>query len=662
VADVLRGLASGGPLLVEYSPMRLTSARLANFRLFRDTGEVPIDRITVLLAQNENGKTAFLQGLAWFGSDEPLDDEDQWQGAEVARDAEVASLVFERQTEDVEALADAGIKLPKLLRVTKLAGGGFTFQDHESEQPVRSDEEAVALDDFVESREQVLDAISEVEVTTEAKPIQTRTKKSVQSASPWSGAARITAIVEDIRTNLHPHVDPSHHPVIDGRLSTWEASAQERVRTTRDRWAAIRERLPTFIYTDEVVDFVPDRAEYDDIATDPDSHRTIRNLASLAGVDLANVPEDHHRRQRLGRRFAETISDETSRYWKGHPVTFEVTLDEDGVTVSIVSEGRYQKASRRSRGMRWYHGFHINFIAETKRQERNAILLLDEPGLFLHPSAQEGLLDLFDEIAADNIIVYTTHLPFMIPKNHPERMRLLIEDSEGQVRVESKVHARSDADVMKPVRAAIGLTIADTVTLGTNTLICEGMADLYILRAANHFAEESGRTALRKNETILPAGGADKIVPLASFLAGERAKGTVLVDDDTKGRRIETQILRRFANTVPVVRTHNTDRSAAAPELELEDLIEPSYYCDLVNESHAELDGYQPIAVNELRGQGAVADKVQKLFTARGLGDFQKLRPALAFMSRAKSGNAPDDATLDRFSELFTRIRKPSAP
>jgi predicted ATP-dependent endonuclease of OLD family len=69
-------------------------------------------------------------------------------------------------------------------------------------------------------------------------------------------------------------------------------------------------------------------------------------------------------------------------------------------------------------------------------------LLLDEPGLFLHPSAQEGLLELFDEIAADNVIVYSTHLPFMIPKNHPERLRLLIEDPEGEVRVESKVRAR----------------------------------------------------------------------------------------------------------------------------------------------------------------------------------------------------------------------------
>src|SRR5437762_11820204 len=73
--------------------MRLVSARLKNFRLFEDTGEVPLGQITVLLAQNENGKTAFLQGLAWFSEEnvEELDEEDRWQGA-TGLGGEVVSL------------------------------------------------------------------------------------------------------------------------------------------------------------------------------------------------------------------------------------------------------------------------------------------------------------------------------------------------------------------------------------------------------------------------------------------------------------------------------------------------------------------------------------------------------------------------------------------
>lgn len=307
--------------------------------------------------------------------------------------------------------------------------------------------------------------------------------------------------------------------------------------------------------------------------------------------------------------------------------------------------------------MRWYHGFYINFMAETKRDLRNAVLLIDEPGLFLHPSAQEGLLRLFEEMARENQIVYSTHLPFMIPREHPERIRLLVEQEDGTVVIESRPHKKSDADVMKPLRAAIGMTIADTISLGTRSVICEGMADLYILRAASAFNERAGRSSLPKTTTLLPAGGTDKILPLASFLAGEVVDGVVLVDDDTAGRRIETQAEKRFASLVPVVRTHDTPRNEAASGLEIEDMIEDAYYCELINESHSHIDGFTPLDAGDVAGDGPLVERVKTAFEARGLGSFQKLLPATAFAARVESGEAPGDATLDRFSDLFERIR-----
>ena len=77
----------------------------------------------------------------------------------------------------------------------------------------------------------------------------------------------------------------------------------------------------------------------------------------------------------------------------------------------------------RSRGFRWFFSFYIVFAADTQGGDaEGAILLLDEPGLFLHALSQADLLRHFDN-DFKNQIVYTTHSPFMVPTHAIERVR-----------------------------------------------------------------------------------------------------------------------------------------------------------------------------------------------------------------------------------------------
>ena len=47
----------------------------------------------------------------------------------------------------------------------------------------------------------------------------------------------------------------------------------------------------------------------------------------------------------------------------------------------------------RSRGFQWFFGFYMIFSADTQGGEKDgAILLLDEPGLYLHAKSQGDLL------------------------------------------------------------------------------------------------------------------------------------------------------------------------------------------------------------------------------------------------------------------------------
>jgi hypothetical protein len=76
-----------------------------------------------------------------------------------------------------------------------------------------------------------------------------------------------------------------------------------------------------------------------------------------------------------------------------------------------------------------------------------------------------------------------------------------------------------------------------------------------------------------------------------------------------------------------VLRTHGDGTSPS--ELEIEDLFSREYYVGLVNDAHANLvPGYVPIEIAEIDVGNPVNDELEKIFTARGYGDYQKIHAA----------------------------------
>ncbi|MBV8559698.1 MAG: ATP-binding protein, partial [Acidimicrobiia bacterium] len=50
----------------------------------------------------------------------------------------------------------------------------------------------------------------------------------------------------------------------------------------------------------------------------------------------------------------------------------------------------------RSKGFRWFLSFYLTFLVESRKAHKDAILLLDEPGLHLHPSLQARLVSFLE--------------------------------------------------------------------------------------------------------------------------------------------------------------------------------------------------------------------------------------------------------------------------
>ena len=171
--------------------------------------------------------------------------------------------------------------------------------------------------------------------------------------------------------------------------------------------------------------------------------------------------------------------------------------------------------SNRSRGFVWFFSF-LAWYEDVKRQGQNVILLLDEPGLSLHGRAQADLLSYFDAELSGHQLLYTTHSPFMINPTKFERVRIVqdlgIDSSEALPKEEdgTKVLANvfdATDDSLFPLQAALGYEIQQTLFIGPNSLIVEGVADMLYLRAVAAQMEREGREGLSEQWIITPVGG-----------------------------------------------------------------------------------------------------------------------------------------------------------
>ena len=140
------------------------------------------------------------------------------------------------------------------------------------------------------------------------------------------------------------------------------------------------------------------------------------------------------------------------------------------------------------------------------------VILLDEPGLNLHASAQADLLRFIEEILAPkHQVLYTTHSPFMIDANKFDRVRTVEDIDNAGVKVSSECLS-VDANTVFPLQASLGYSLAQTLFLGPNCLLVEGPSDLLYLQTMSTILSDSNRESLSNKWVITPVGGAEKLV------------------------------------------------------------------------------------------------------------------------------------------------------
>ena len=636
---------------------RIVSARVQNFGCFRDSTEVLIDEISALIAENENGKTTFLRSLAWWGQPEtPFDEDDRWDEADKAAMLDLVSLTFDvPQSLALKLRSSGASKFPDKIRITRCSDSSYRVENAHDGLPIERVEVFHIPDEFTQNLQGLIEYLKPYKTQPEVAVVFDDLQNSNNGLLLSQDSQRIIKDVFPTRFNTEML---THITATFASLAT-QPVIPAPVLSTVD-FDSIKFLVPRIAYFDETTEFLEDSITYDLATSDPAQHRTMINLARLAGFDLLNVKGSTSQdRLMKGNHAEKLVSSKFNRYWQGADVNLLVHLDESQMTLMIEYKGRTQRPSRRSSGLKWQLGFYINFEAGCEDELSNAVLLLDEPGLRLHIKQQPKLLELFEKLAHDgNTIVYSTHLGNMLLGTRPHSYRLLVQDpsNERAVIIQSDVRKiKSSNDVLQPVRQALGMGIANSISLGGKTLLVEGLSDVYILSSMSELSRRLSASHLGGDVSLVPVGGSgNKSLPIVAFAISESATVVVLADNDKAGRSSQKTIRTRFRDMIPVLRVH---RDSKTTDCELEDLFDADFYLDLVNEAHSYLEGYRPISSSEIREDISICDAIQEKFDEQGLGEFQKLRAALV-LKTIITDRVFSAAELGGFPGLFIEIEE----
>lgn len=229
-------------------------------------------------------------------------------------------------------------------------------------------------------------------------------------------------------------------------------------------------------------------------------------------------------------------------WWKQGDYRFRFEADGDHFRIWVADEKRPDEIELESRstGLQWFLSFFLVFLVERSDSHQDAILLLDEPGLSLHPLAQKDLSAFFDGLAETNQLLFTTHSPFLVDPDRLDRVRSVFIDNSGATAVSANLRAgRASAQESKSVyavHAALGLAVSDALLQGCTNVIVEGASDQHYLSAIKSVLISLGKLMPKRELLFIPGGGAKGVSALVPIFAGkDEAPPYVILDSDSQG-------------------------------------------------------------------------------------------------------------------------------
>lgn len=638
--------------------LKLKEVKIAKYKSYLGTHVVSIeDKITTLVGKNESGKTAFLEALAKFNyfeqdprfqfditSDYPRNELKKYQRDNIP--GEVIRCTFDISDKLLSQISEEiGADIFKL----KTFSYGIKYDGSATWYDLSANEELFLTNYFKDS-----------ELSSEAND-ELKGIKSVKALETLYSTTQNEEIKKLFQELKKEYIDKAYN---------WDDTIKAYIAQNY-----LKPNFPKFWYFDEYFS-LPSRVNINrlqkgqiDAELTSEALKTSKALFELAGIDIAKLINASTFETFIAELEATSneITDQIFEYWSTNEnleIKFEIESVKNPQNPNVIEKvldirvrnTRHRVSlplKNRSKGFNWFFSFIVWFSKIQSDGNKNFILLLDEPGLNLHASAQADLLRYIEDLAKEYQIIYTTHSPFMIDSNHLERVRTVYDSDTGSLI--SNAIQEKDPDTLFPLQAALGYDIAQNLFISKNNLLVEGPADLIYLTILSSILESEKREGLKENITIVPIGGMDKVASFISLLRGSKLNTVCLLDSfsDQKGKqRIDDMIKVKIIKDRNV-RYFDEFVKTSNGKADIEDLFEKSEYLDMFNKAFTE---YKDFAVTDLDSKlPNILHQLNKLISKT---HFNHYRPAnqLAKMSADSKYFSKD--TLNRFENMFKEINK----
>lgn len=620
----------------------ISELRVKNYASIHDSGWIPIEEtFTTMLGPNGAGKSNFLNAITEFGRRDPIPDHKlcKYSSAPSRKkstlpiisikftylgigeapyvsppllSSDLNSPVTHREIEDAEGSPDINSDLaisenitPGEATITRYADGTHKLHlDDQRRIPLdqlisqRASEleaigKALAEQDRLESAPLAIDTVGDENTLSDLQSISNQLSSPDQN-SFYSGGETggltlddITEDIQDVTSVLSELQNPAFDPL---------------------------EKLPD-IFENTEIELVDGSIKIEDIGNST-PYRGFLDAGGLSPGDISNLQRDvvHDRIEDAESRLSDLLNGYLTLDPSGTKSKSKVAAENDeGEFEIIASLSREQlelniedetsvpfKAHQRSTGIRWLLGFLLTVIHGVGDDDDPGLVVLDDPGVHLHPEAKELLLASLETLTSRKQVIYSTHSPFLIDNSRISNTRIVErEGTDGSTFYNAPHHASSDIDMdsFAPIRDSLGATLA-TLPFGSGeNIIVEGPTDRQYLNEFTRFFNSVEYGPKMDDNIAFIDGSGGKIPYMAQFLEAEGIGYEILLDDKESG--LKEGIINAGIEESKIHYLSDTLSYEPEFEIEIEDCLPESIFHEVVLDSQKQ--NIEQIALEEVK-------------------------------------------------------------
>lgn len=518
--------------------MQVLEFRITNFRSIIDTNwrKFSPDNVTVLIGQNESGKTSLLEALAKTFGNQDISEDD------IRIDEPLPAVRFKISltNEDIDLLTeyfyDEKHHEPQIIALKKYLLKNKEPFEIMFEWQLNDDRSYKKWIVFSDNKTEVIEEILEETLPKEV---------AVPEQDPNPEEATITNDTDQPNAQLKPTA------IISPAEEKYELTIESII-------DALDEISPTISFFEHESGLLPSKIDIikhktgKNILTGSGSNAA-RNFLTVAGLNLEKlISADVRSRASLLTKANAKITADFSDFWsqtigRTDKLKLECEVQAYGTEAGDKAGKSYLQfwvndglnklyPKQRSQGVRWFVSFYLQLKASELKSTKR-LFLLDEPGANLHSKAQSDVIKLINDLSKDILIVYSTHIPHMLEYDKLYRVLAVQrmgekDDSPTEIKPAHELGTAS-TDTLSPVLTAMGADFANQQVIKKRyNVLLEEMSAFYYLKAFWELTNE------KQEAHFIAATGVNKIPNFANMFLGWGLEYIIVVDDDKSGRNV----------------------------------------------------------------------------------------------------------------------------